>query len=132
MRQVPRIRGTFSFLSALVWAACAPPAAQPPTVDLGVSPTPATVGNARVMVQLRDSTGAVIEGAAVRLEGRLMDTDAVVTQRNTVEESAGRYVVSDFRFPSAGVWLVEVIVQPTDASEARVTREVRVVGGGPS
>lgn len=119
-------------LAAVLALGCEPPGPQPPTVDMGVSPTPATVGNARIMITVSDSTATPIVGASVRLEGRPEGSGAVAAQRDAVEESPGRYVVPDFRFMQAGLWSVEVVITPPAGPESRVTREVRVVGGGPS
>ncbi len=129
LNSCPLAFGTLAFVWTL---ACAPPSAQPPSVDLRVSPTPATVGNARVLVDVSDSTGSPLVGAEVRLEGRPATQEAVVTQREAVDEGGGRYVVSDFWFPAPGVWVLDVVVTPVTGESSRIPREVRVVGGGPS
>lgn len=112
--------------------ACGPSPAQAPRVDLGVSPTPATVGTARIMVDVQDSLGVVVTGAGVRLEGRSPELDGAPTVRDAVEEMPGRYVVDNFSFPNAGLWEVDVIVTTGDGVRSEVSREVRVVGGGTS
>lgn len=129
------MRVTLALIIAAV-TACGPGSMQEPRVDLGVSPTPATVGAARLMVDLQDSLGVVIAGATVRFEGRPHEGQSpavdVATLRDAVEQMPGRYVVDDFAFPSSGVWEVKVIVVTRDGIESEVTREVRVVGGGVS
>lgn len=110
--------------------ACGPSEVQGPHVDLRVSPTPATVGTARLMVDVQDSLGVVIAGASVRLEGRPSPGVDLATLRDAVEEMPGRYVVDNFAFPNSGVWAVTVIVVTSDGLRSEVTREVRVVGGG--
>lgn len=121
----------FAALIVATLQACAPPTPQAPTVAVRVSPTPATVGNARIMLDIQDSIGSVVTGATVQLEGRPLEAEATVTQREAAEEAPGRYVVNDFRFPNPGVWTLDVTVTSSDGVVDRVQREVRVVGGRP-
>lgn len=121
-----------AWVIALIVAACGPDTPQAPTLDVGISPTPPTVGNARVMLELSDSTGASLEGATVHVEGRLAGTEDVQTRREATPEGGGRYVVSDFRFATSGEWVIDVVVTPANGTQNRISRDVRVVGGGPS
>lgn len=131
LRRVTRW-GLPSVMIALAAAGCGPAAPQAPTLDLGISPTPPTVGNARVMLELTDSTGAALQGVTVHVEGRLTGTEDVQTRREAIPEGAGRYVVSDFRFATPGEWVIDVVVSEGEGPDSRISRDVRVVGGGPS
>ena len=87
-------------LSALV--TCTPAGPQAPTVTLRLSPTPATVGPTRILVDVVDSTGAALAGATVELVGRFEDAGIAGTDAAAVEADPGRYVVDGFDFPEAG------------------------------
>ena len=103
-------------------------------VDVAISPTPPTVGPARLLISLADSAGLPVEGASVQVEGN-MSHAGMVPVRGAAEPTRqpGQYAVPDFRFTMAGDWFltVEAILQNGDTLRTRVpTNVVGSPGGG--
>jgi hypothetical protein len=103
--------------------------AVPLDVDLAISPTPPAVGPARLILTLRDSAGAPLNGARVSVEGN-MSHAGMVPVRDTAQSSPdpGQYVVPEFTFTMAGDWVLTVRVVLPDGRETQRDLPTNVVG----
>lgn len=117
-----------SLLLAALAAGCGEPGASPAlTLDVAVSPTPATVGPGRILLALDDSTGAPVPGALVVVTGRPPAGVGRVT--DTAEEQApGRYAAAAFPFGAPGEWTLEASARLPDGRSVAATHPIRVVG----
>jgi len=75
-------------------------------LEVAISPTPPTVGPARLIINLRDTAGVPLEGAEIRVEGNMSHAGMVPVLATAQEEAPGLYAVSDFRFTMAGDWIL--------------------------
>lgn len=120
-------------LAALAVAGCGRERAGDPalSIEVHVSPTPAAVGPARVMVDVTDAAGAPIEGARVTVAARSEDGGAVVVESARAEgaEGTGRYTVPALPFGARGEWTLTVRAEVPDGRWAEVEHPVRVMGG---
>ena len=117
-------------LAALAVAGCGRERAGDPalSIEVHVSPTPAAVGPARVMVDVTDAAGAPIEGARVTVAARPEDGGAVVAE-SARAEGRGRYTVPALPFGDRGEWTLTVRAELPDGRWAEVEHPVRVMGG---
>ena len=115
----------------LVAGACWPAAPEgDPSLLLtvAVSPTPATLGPARVLVSLADSSERPVQGAQVVVTGRLTgDGTSPVVEDTAREEAPGRYVAADFPFAVAGEWVLEARALLADGRRAAADHPIRPV-----
>jgi len=100
----------------------------PWAIDLLVSPTPATVGEARLLVTVADSSGAPVEADLVRVQATLDDSTAV--SREAAREDPGRYGVDEFPFPRPGDWWLIVRVEGPGGITGRRSFPVHAVPSG--
>ncbi len=75
-------------------------------VTLSVSPTPATVGVARVLVVVHGSTGAPVNDAEVLVEGDMTHSGMPPSSERAEPAGQGRYVVAAFPLVMAGEWVL--------------------------
>ena len=99
-------------------------------VETRVSPTPATVGRARVLVEVRDAAGAALRGARVRV--RPVDPAGVAAAPvEAAPEAPGLYVADPVPFPAAGEWTLVVEVTGPDGTVVERETPLHVVGPPP-
>ena len=103
-------------------------------MDVAFSPTPPAVGPARLIITLRDTSGAPVEGALVVVEGNMSHAGMTPVLDTAEAEGPGAYGVPDFTFTMAGDWFLTVEATLPDGSQARTVRSTNVVGriGGSS
>ena len=106
---------------ALGAAGCGPGQDQIP-MRIGVSPTPPTLGTARVFVQLPDS----VAPSSVQMVGRRPAGDSVTVEASP--DGARGYAVPDFPFDEVGHWRIVVRARVGAVTLADSTR-VHVIGG---
>jgi hypothetical protein len=118
----------------LLLTACrgAPDTGDPSLVlDLAISPTPPTVGPARLIINLRDTAGVPLEGAEVRVEGNMSHAGMVPVLATAQEEAPGLYAVSDFRFTMAGDWILTTRATLPDGRWAQTMTTTQAVSPPP-
>ncbi|MBW3535578.1 MAG: FixH family protein [Gemmatimonadetes bacterium] len=112
----------------LAWTLAACGAEPPPfDVEVRVSPTPATVGPARVLVEVRGHDGEAVRDA--RVEVRPVGPEGEAGAGVPAEAGAeGVYVADPVSFPRAGAWTLRVSV--TGPAGVRMERDapIHVVG----
>lgn len=125
----PRRIGAAACWTIVSFLACAGPASEalpPATLEVSVSPTPATVGPATVLVEVVDSAGRPLESARVSLVGRVSGGGAVV--RDTAEGGRrGRYAFMGLPFPVPGEWELRIRADLSDGVTVETTEEIRVL-----
>lgn len=116
-------------LAPLAAAGCAEaPSERPgPTLTIAVSPTPATVGPARILLALSDSIGAPVASALVVVTARPPEEGAAVVD-TAQEEAPGRYVAAEFPFDAPGEWTLKGSARLADGRRAAARHPIRVVG----
>ena len=101
-------------------------------MELAISPTPPSVGPARLIITLRDTAGLPLEGARISVEGNMSHAGMTPVLDTAVADDPGRYYVPAFGFTMAGDWILELEATLPDGREARrveTTRVTRGVGG---
>lgn len=76
-------------------------------VTLAVEPTPAVVGDARLIVTLADRDGKPVEGARIEVEGNMNHAGMKPEFGRAEGGQGGRYVVP-IRWTMSGAWYVDV------------------------
>lgn len=116
------MRRELVFFFAVCLAGCGDTAGPALQIDLQLSPTPPTMGPARLIVGLTDSVGLPVEGIPVQVFGTPEGgpPTASVPAR---EQGQGRYVVPEFHFAAAGPWTVTVHAKTRGGLD--VTREFK-------
>ena len=110
--------------------ACADAPEESLDIVLRFSPTPPSVGPARLLLELTDSLGAPVTGASVAVEGHpSTDPSRPTTPVQAEEQRSGRYVVATYDFDASGPWILRV--RATAAGGVEVVREFEtsVYGG---
>jgi hypothetical protein len=93
----------------------------PLQVTLRLSPTPALVGATRLIIDVVDSEGVPVTGAAVSVEG-LPEEGAGRTPPREIaqDEGSGRYVVPGYDLYIRGPWVIAITV--ADGGGLAITR----------
>ena len=115
--------------AALAAAGCG---GEPPAflVEARVSPTPATVGRARVLVEVRTPDGRPVEGARVAVTP--VDPSGTAGARVEAEAGApGLWVADPVGLPAAGAWTLAVEVTGPDGTVVLREAPLHVVGPPP-
>ena len=99
-------------------------------LEIAVSPTPATVGSARILLTLSDTAGVPLSGATVVVNGR-SPTGLPQAVDTAHEDGPGRYVVDAFPFDTTGEWSLEGRARLLDGRVAVAEHPIRVVGPPP-
>jgi hypothetical protein len=96
-------------------------------VDLGISPTPPTVGNTRLVVTL---SGPEVGdgGPEVRVSGIRKGAASGSPELAAARQPSGSYVVADFPFHESGEWTMTVRVYLDGGRQVERIFPVRVVG----
>lgn len=100
-------------------------------LDVGISPTPPTVGPARLLITLQDTLGNPLEAQRVWVEGNMSHAGMVPVQDTAVAQNPGLYVVPAFEFTMAGDWVLTVEALLPDGRKAIHQKRTDVVGGVP-
>lgn len=117
----------------LLLSACRGQAAAPSDlqVRLDISPSPPAVGQAEVAVELADTNGSPVEGAAVTVEGNMTHAGMAPVRVRARGTGGGRYVVPDYQFTMAGDWVLTVEATLPGGGQARREFAVPSVAGSP-
>jgi hypothetical protein len=107
--------------------ACAVPDDAGLDVSLGISPTPPTVGDTRVVVTLAGPE-AQASGLEVWVAGTRKGADSGSPELGAARQPSGDYVVPDFPFDAPGEWTLRVRVELDGGRQVERTFPVRVVG----
>lgn len=108
-------------------AACATPDDAGVEVHLGISPTPPTVGDTRLVVTLAGSE--VQHGSPeVWVSGMRKGVASGPPELAATREPSGHYVVPGFPFDEPGEWTVRIRVELDGGRQVERTFAVRVVG----
>lgn len=111
---------------ALLTAACGPQSAPPPTpadvdMSLRAEPEPPAVGDATLIVTLKDASGAPVDGAALKAHGDMDHAGMMPVDGETSESAAGEYRVP-FKWTMGGGWIVTITAQlPNNGGEITKT-----------
>ena len=116
-----------ALLASLVLVACGQGQADPFQVDVRLSPTPPLVGDARVIVAVRDSGGVPVSGASVVVSAAPVES-GTESRATASEESAGSYIAAALSFDVAGEWTVAATVDGPEGRRLRVAQKIRVSG----
>lgn len=105
-------------LLALLLAACGPqnePTPAPPDLDLSVQvePDPPAVGEAVLIITIKDASGSPVDGATLQVHGD-MDHEGMTPVDREVSESAGGEYRVPFEWTMGGGWIVTVTAQLPD------------------
>ncbi len=95
---------------------------------VGISPTPPTVGAARLIISLHDPDGAPVEGARVLVEGNMSHAGMTPVVDSAQAEAPGQYSVSAFSFSMAGDWVLDLTALLPDGTAVRTRHPTSVVG----
>jgi hypothetical protein len=134
MRMAPTKAVFMALALPVLLFACrgAPDTGDPSLVlEVAISPTPPAVGPARLIINLRDTAGAPLEGAEVRVEGNMSHAGMVPVLATAQEEAPGIYAVSDFRFTMAGDWILTTRATLPDGRWAQTLTTTQAVGAPP-
>lgn len=94
-------------------------------VDWEIVPSPPRVGKATLNLTLRDSTGHLITGADVEMEGNMSHPGMKPVITNAKEVEPGQYS-AEINFTMAGDWFVIVTTSFGDSTE--VEKQIKIPG----
>lgn len=95
---------------------------------LRYSPTPPSVGPARLLFEFTDSLGVPVTGAAISVEARPA-AEAAIRYASAQETGRGQYVIDGYEFNAAGSWLLEVRARTSQGTEITRVFETPVYPG---
>ena len=95
---------------------------------VGISPTPPTVGAARLIISLHDPRGNPVEGAQVLVEGNMSHAGMVPVQDTAQVDGPGQYSVPAFSFTMAGDWVLDLTANLPDGTIVTTRHPTSVVG----
>lgn len=96
--------------------------------QVGISPTPPTVGPARLIISLHDPDGSPVEGAQVLVEGNMSHAGMVPVLDTAQAVIPGQYTVSAFSFTMAGDWVLDLTAILPDGTTVKTRHSTDVVG----
>ena len=120
-------RWTPCFVGVLCLLSCGDATPRAFQTDVRFSPTPPLVGEARVILTVRDSAGTPVSGATVVVSAMPLDAGSQYSAPATADRE-GSYVVSAFRFDAPGEWDVEVTVTTPEGRQGSEVQRIRVSG----
>lgn len=98
--------------------------------SMGLEIDPGQVGPNTINISLTDMSGRPITNATdVRVRLSYLDADFGETPYSATEVGPGEFVLDDQLISIAGAWQVELIVQRSDAFDARAAFRFEVTGG---
>jgi hypothetical protein len=100
-------------------------------MGLSLSPTPPTVGPARLIISLQDTAGFAILGAEIVAEGNMTHAGMVPVRERAQMVGPGHYSVGRFNFTMAGDWVLTLDATLLDGRTTRLRKATRVVGAPP-
>lgn len=95
------------------------------TFDWGIEPSPPRVGETTINLTLRDSTGHLISGADIKLEGNMSHPGMKPVITTAKQQEPGKYT-ADFEFTMAGDWFIIVTTSLGDSSQ--VEKQIKIPG----
>jgi len=98
-------------------------------VTWSLAPTPSVVGPSTLTVAVRDSAGAPVAGATLKLEADMSHAGMAPVFADATERGQGVYEIP-FSFTMRGDWVLLVSVVLPDG--ARLERRIDVANVGPS
>jgi hypothetical protein len=115
---------------SLVLTGCREEASAPSGLNVAheVSPAPAKVGPASVLLTLTDANGQPVTGATVEVEGNMSHPGMEPIFAVAAEAGPGRYR-ADMEFTMAGDWILSVNAALPDGRAVRKEIDVRGVKG---
>jgi len=134
LRFTPFPVGWALLLPLLAFSGCRghePPGDPGLLLEVGISPTPPGVGPARLIITLRDTVGAPLEGAEIRVEGNMSHAGMTPVMSTAVAQGEGLYSVPDFTFTMAGDWILTVTAILPDGRWTRLRVPTDVVSAPP-
>ena len=125
------IRTAVVCLLACIVGACTSGPSDTLTLALRYSPTPPSVGLARLLVELTDSLGAPVAGASLAVHGHPTNRSTSVPSVGAQAQESGQgvYVIDGFQFDVAGSWILSVEARMVDGLEITRTFETPVYPG---
>lgn len=131
---MPRIqRGTNTILSLCLLCLFAAGCRSQPSVDIRIAPEvepqPARVGQATITLRVTDSSGALVKGARIKLEGDMSHSGMAPVFADAAEFEPGRYR-ANIELTMAGDWIV--LVHLTLRDGAKVERQFDIKGVAPA
>ena len=124
-------KGIFLLLCLVMLAACrqeSRPAAEAElTIELQVAPADAAVGEAELLISIRDAEGKAVSPERVDVRGDMDHAGMVPVLRANVQGSDGEYRVP-FEWTMAGDWTVEVTLNFADDSSLVKSFDLSVSG----
>ena len=116
-------------LGALILSACNPRGEEYGTLDVtivSVSPDPASVGDAEIILQVRDTAGNPISDATILVEGTMTHAGMEPVIVGTEARGQGKYVTEGFKFTMGGDWVI--IVRATLANGRTAEQRIDLKG----
>lgn len=131
---MPRIqRGTNTILSLCLLCLFVAGCRSQPSVDIRIAPEvepqPARVGQATITLRITDSSGALVKGARIKLEGDMSHSGMAPVFADAAEFESGRYR-ANIELTMAGDWIV--LVHLTLRDGAKVERQFDIKGVAPA
>ena len=131
---MPRIqRGTNTILSLCLLCLFAAGCRSQPSVDIRIAPEvepqPARVGQATITLRVTDSSGVLVKGARIKLEGDMSHSGMAPVFADAAEFESGRYR-ANIELTMAGDWIV--LVHLTLRDGAKVERQFDIKGVAPA
>jgi hypothetical protein len=124
-----RVRVMMMLAASLAIASCGGRATSATTLSWTLTPPKPAVGPATLTVTLRDSAGAAVTGAQVRLEGHMSHPGMTPVIADAAARTPGIYVVP-FTFSMPGDWTLLVSAALPDGG--RVEQRIDVANVSPS
>lgn len=98
-------------------------------LDVAISPTPPSVGPARLIISLVDSAGTPLDGAEILVEGNMSHAGMAPVVDTALAEGPGKYGVPSFGFTMAGDWVLTLRATLPDGRWVQMDVPTRVAGG---
>jgi hypothetical protein len=98
-------------------------------LNVAISPTPPSVGPARLIISLADSAGTPLDGAEILVEGNMSHAGMAPVVDTALAEGPGKYGVSSFSFTMAGDWVLTLRATLPDGRWVQKDVPTRVAGG---
>jgi hypothetical protein len=97
-------------------------------LEVGISPTPPSVGPARLIISLHDTSGAPIPGADIAVEGNMSHAGMTPVLATAQEVAPGQYSVPEFVFTMAGDWFLILRATLPDGRSTHIQQGTDVTG----
>jgi major membrane immunogen (membrane-anchored lipoprotein) len=118
-----------ALLTVLLLTACGPRSEWTDWLDVtivSVSPDPPSVGDAKLVLEIRDADGNPVNDATIVVEGTMTHAGMQPVIVATEALGEGRYATKGFKFTMGGDWVI--IVRATLADGAMAQQRVDLAG----